>query len=149
MKKLIYSVIIFSLLIVGCTMKTIKKETVVMTPKFRPGYVYVVDKFREVNVPWYAFDLMKDPDHLNITMLSPNVVLFFFDREGPNLVDPGQAFAIILDQYKSTVYFFQSTIKEDQRFFFYDDKQEPVEITKSEYRTRLDNILKLDKAGLL
>jgi len=102
----------------------------------------------EVLIPIYAFELIQIYDTFDIIALSPNIHLYYFDKEGPDYDDPGHAFAIIMHRYGREFYLFQSTIKTEQRFFQYKGII-PVEVSKPAYRDYLQQVIEEDRNGNL
>ena len=102
-----------------------------------------------VTVPEYAWKYMQDYDSVSQVYLSKNVVMIYFDKEGPNPFNPGHAVAIIF--YRGRYYlplFFQTTIVEEERYFVYDSSGIPIETTKPVYRDYLQIIIEEDKSKI-
>jgi hypothetical protein len=104
----------------------------------------------EILIPKYALQLVRDADMKYVNLLSPNIIMIYFDKEGPNIQDPGHAVAVIIDigkEYYKPL-FFQTTVKEEQRFFYYDYNEDmviPIETNKPTYRYLLERSVHKDK----
>lgn len=130
-----------------------KPKSATITPK-KPKLAIIVieagseyvgkDGNIEVPIPSYAFEKIQDYDFFDIVALSPNIHMYYYDKEGPNHENPGHAFAIIMDRYGRKFYLFQSTIKTDQRFFIYEGNI-PMKTSKPKYRGFLKKILEEDR----
>ena len=102
----------------------------------------------EVLIPKYALQLVREADMKYVNLLSPNIIMIYFDKEGPNIQDPGHAVAVIIDigkwYYKPL--FFQTTVGEEQKFFYYNEFQIPIETNKPTYRYLLERSVHKDKS---
>lgn len=104
-----------------------------------------------VIVPDYAVDYIHDRDRSYTVRLSKNIVMMYFTKAGPNLKNPGHAVAIIFDASRGYMpLLFQTTIKEEQRFFYYEhelyEAGKPFyEVTKPDYSNHLQFFIKRDK----
>ncbi len=104
-----------------------------------------------VIVPDYAVDYIHDRDQSFVVHLSKNIVMLYFNKN-PELMDRndlGHAVAIIFDASRGYLpLLFQTTIQEEQRFFYYayDYDSFPFdEITKPVYRNYLQFLISRDK----
>ncbi len=103
-----------------------------------------------VIVPDYAVDYLHDRDSSYVVHLSKNIVMMYFTKAGPNLKNPGHAVAVILDASRGYLpLLFQTTIVEEQRFFYYVHERDYglpfAELTKFSYRNYLQWLINKDK----
>jgi len=159
MKRILLLIGLITLLI-GCVTTQEKPEPIpLIVNEYHEIDLLVGDLPRiPVTIPEYAYKYIQDRDKVSVVYLSNNIVMIYFDKEGPNLADPGHAAAIIFDSSEGYLpLLFQTTIKEEQRFFYYnrglyaqkDVLPEPLmEISKPTYRKALQAIIDIDKSKI-
>lgn len=135
-------------------------------PDYQTMDIYISDLPKAVvNVPNYAMNYIHDYDKAYTVHLSENIVMLFFIKDPEDFLDLndlGHAVAVIVDTFYNVPLFFQTTIQEDQRFFYYEYTEsdysevyhtydeasgDPKEITKPDYREFLEFVIKMDKQG--
>ena len=137
----------------GCA--TVEKQEPILPIEEHPYrhidlYIKELPKITVI-VPDYAVDYIHDLDQSFVVPLSKSIVMVYFTKAGPNLKNPGHAVAIIFDASRGYMpLLFQTTIGEEQRFFYYvndyDEGVGPIaEITKSLYRDYLQFLIEDDE----
>ena len=153
MKKILLLLGLITLLIGCASTQEMPRVVPSLTGDYHETDLFIGDLPKmTVTVPEYAREYMKDYDSISTVYLSDHVVMIYFEKEGPDISDPGHAVSIIVyiprysNPFLYMTLFFQTTIVEEQRFFVYDTSGTPIETDKPTYRDYLRDIIEEDKS---
>jgi len=139
MKK--YFLILMILFMFGCA-SNIQKFNIIIKNNYHK-ITLVEREMPEITllVPKYALSKIKDIGNtvslISVSKNNEDILMIYFEKDGPNFADPGHSVAIIFSKEKRSPLFFSTTIKEDQNFFYYNEIGIPIETTKVDYSRRL------------
>jgi hypothetical protein len=138
-------------LLIGCATVGENTEPISTTVnEYHAVDIYISDIPKiSVTIPEYGWSYMLDRDSVDPIYLSKNILMIYFDKEGPDMYDPGHAVAIIVDASRGYIQlFFQTTIHEEERYFIYDPSGIPREVQKPTYRNHLQMAIDKDKSKI-